>query len=61
MYLLMYALIAGALLGSVALEPAAQAQTRTYTYVCPKCGAIYSYAQPGIYKCPSDGWTLNPR
>ena len=29
-----------------------------YSYKCPKCGLIQQYAQPGIYKCPNDGWIM---
>ncbi|NJK93050.1 MAG: hypothetical protein HC904_15265 [Blastochloris sp.] len=31
-----------------------------YRYRCPNCSAVYSFAIPGIYKCPTDGWVLNP-
>ena len=32
----------------------------TYRYECPKCHLIQEYGQPGIHKCPQDGWTLIP-
>jgi hypothetical protein len=31
-----------------------------YRYRCPKCNAVYSYSQPSVYKCTSDGLTLIP-
>lgn len=34
------------------------AAPRTYKHRCPKCQLIEEYAQPGVRKCPKDGWTM---
>lgn len=34
------------------------AAPKTYQYRCPRCQLIETYAQPGIKKCPKDGWTM---
>jgi len=36
----------------------AVAAPKTYKYRCPKCQLIEEYAQPGVRKCPKDGWTM---
>jgi hypothetical protein len=40
---------------------AAGALAAAYSYKCPKCGLIQTYAQPkpGV-KCPNDGWIMTP-
>ena len=34
------------------------AAPKTYKYRCPKCQLIEEYGQPGVRKCPKDGWTM---
>ena len=34
------------------------AAPKTYRYRCPRCQLIETYAQPGIKKCPKDGFTM---
>ena len=36
----------------------ALAAPKTYKYRCPRCQLIEEYAQPGIRKCPKDGFTM---
>ena len=33
----------------------------SYKYECPRCHLIQEYGQPGIHKCPNDGWTMIPK
>ncbi len=49
--------IAMAASGFVGLSRALAA-AKTYKYRCPKCQLIEEYAQPGVRKCPKDGWTM---
>jgi hypothetical protein len=46
------------LTGSVLGLRKALAAPKTYKYRCPKCQLIEEYAQPGIRKCPKDGFTM---
>jgi len=48
------ALVAGGLVGT----GRAHAAPKTYRYRCPRCQLIETYAQPGIRKCPKDGFTM---
>jgi len=36
----------------------AMAAPKTYKYRCPRCQLIEEYGQPGVRKCPKDGWTM---
>lgn len=36
----------------------ALAAPKTHKYRCPRCQLIEEYAQPGIKKCPKDGFTM---
>ena len=36
----------------------ALAAPKTYRYRCPRCQLIETYGQPGIKKCPKDGFTM---
>lgn len=36
----------------------ALAAAKTYKYRCPRCQLVEEYAQPGIRKCPKDGFTM---
>ena len=37
---------------------AAAAIESSYHYRCLRCGLVVTYANPGIYSCPSDGSSL---
>ena len=48
------AMMAGSLVGL----GKALAAPKTHRYRCPRCQRIEEYAQPGIRKCPKDGFTM---
>jgi hypothetical protein len=47
-----------AVFGAVAGLAQAVAAPKSYKYRCPRCQLIQEYGQPGVKKCPKDGFTM---
>lgn len=47
-----------AIFGAVAGLSEARAAPKTHKYRCPRCQLIQEYGQPGVKKCPKDGFTM---